>query len=204
MSYTTSFEVIRRAAGRDSNAWSELIAAYEPWIIRNCINSGLKRQDADDIVQEVFRTLVTSIMQFEADSNGSFRGWLLRITRSRIVDHIRKTANRPRATGGTDAFVEISAVPDFIDDSTSLAALAFQLSEFEAVIQQLQDSFSDQTWKAFWLLAVDGWTSTEVGKELGMTAKAARLAKLRVMRRLKQELEPRDTSGVYAQFTTDH
>jgi RNA polymerase sigma-70 factor (ECF subfamily) len=48
--------------------------------------------------------------------------------------------------------------------------------------------FEERTWQAFWRTAVDGRSAADVGAELGMTPGAVRVAKSRVLHRLREEL----------------
>ncbi|HYT94076.1 MAG TPA: hypothetical protein VEL76_35500 [Gemmataceae bacterium] len=52
----------------------------------------------------------------------------------------------------------------------------------------MRGSFEDSTWRAFWLLAVEGKTGKEAARALGMTLAAAYMAKSRVLARLKEEI----------------
>nr|MCU0721307.1 hypothetical protein [Pirellula sp.] len=49
-------------------------------------------------------------------------------------------------------------------------------------------NFSEQSWKAFWMVVVDGRETMDVAKDLGMQPGAVRVAKSRVLKRLRLEL----------------
>ena len=71
---------------------------------------------------------------------------------------------------------------DTADDVSASAALV------RRVLEQVREHFSDQTWSAFWRTAVDAQPAVEVAEELSMSAVAVRVAKSRVLRRLREEL----------------
>jgi DNA-directed RNA polymerase specialized sigma24 family protein len=52
----------------------------------------------------------------------------------------------------------------------------------------IRNEFEERTWQALWRTTVDGRSPAEVAGELNMTAGAVRVAKSRVLRRLRQEL----------------
>jgi RNA polymerase sigma-70 factor (ECF subfamily) len=52
----------------------------------------------------------------------------------------------------------------------------------------IQTDFEERTWQAFWRVVVAGQSPQEVAAELAMTAGAVRVAKCRVLHRLRQEL----------------
>ena len=59
---------------------------------------------------------------------------------------------------------------------------------FGRAVSLIRDEFEPRTWQAFWLTAVEGRTPTEVSAELGMSPGAVRVAKSRVLQRLREEL----------------
>ena len=52
----------------------------------------------------------------------------------------------------------------------------------------VRDQFEERTWRAFWRVAVEDRSPSEVAEELGITANAVRQAKSRVLRRLREEM----------------
>ena len=55
----------------------------------------------------------------------------------------------------------------------------------EAVRAEVEPS----TWQAFWRMTVEGHSSAEVARDLGLSPNAVRQAKYRLLRRLRQELD---------------
>ena len=52
----------------------------------------------------------------------------------------------------------------------------------------IRGEFEERTWGAFWRTAVEGRAAKDVGAELGLSAGAVRVAKSRVLHRLREEL----------------
>jgi RNA polymerase sigma-70 factor (ECF subfamily) len=59
----------------------------------------------------------------------------------------------------------------------------------ERALQLIQSEFQTGTWEAFRACVVLGKSPAEVAAELGITVNAVYLAKCRVLRRLRQDLE---------------
>ena len=59
---------------------------------------------------------------------------------------------------------------------------------FERALELIRGEFEERTWHAFWLTAVEDHPTGEVALELVMTPGAVRVAKSRVLRRLREEL----------------
>lgn len=184
----TSPSLLVRVQGNEAGAWERLVDLYAPLVYHWCRRAELSPEDTADVFQDVFRAVAEHIGRFRRDRAGdSFRGWLRTITRTKIVDQVRRLQGQPRATGGTDAQIRFQAVPDRL--------LEADPSEDDVVHQQLrrtlegiQGEFEERTWQAFWKVQMEGKETGEVGRELGMTGAAVRKAKLRVLRRLRLEL----------------
>src|SRR5207302_8427277 len=55
-------------------------------------------------------------------------------------------------------------------------------------LEQIRGQVHPQTWEAFWKVVVEGKTPEEVGEELGMRPGTVRVAKSRVLSRLRAQL----------------
>lgn len=183
----TSLSLIVRVREGDPSGWKRFVTLYSPMIYAWCRGSGLQPADAEDVAQETFSSVANSIGRFSHNgSPGSLRAWLWTITRNKILDHLRNHERRPAALGGTDfrmilenqaqAFEEVA--PESPADEKTMFLRALELLRLE---------FSDQTWQAFWRLTVERTSAAKIGEELGMTKKAVRQAKYRVIQRLRAE-----------------
>jgi RNA polymerase sigma-70 factor (ECF subfamily) len=185
---STSTSLLERLRGREPAAWERLSQLYGPIVYRWARSSGLQDTDAADVVQEVFRAVAGSLDHFHRDGpTDSFRGWLWGITKNKLRDHFRARAGNPVGAGGTDAQQQLLEVPETPPDSTSHSLKPDAILVHRA-LALIQVEFEERTWKAFWRSAVDGQAAADIAKELGMTPRAVRQAKYRVLRRLRQEL----------------
>lgn len=186
---STSTSLLERLKRREPLAWQRLCQLYSPLVYSWCRRFGVAQEDAADVAQEVFRAVHSHIAEFRRDEPGhSFRGWLWTITRNKIRDHFRSCAGRAQATGGTDAQLKMLELPDdavapFGTSSDVWQAKSSLLSGLEIV----QAEFEDRTWQAFWRTVVDDQPTAQVAEELHMSVNAVRLAKSRVLRRLREE-----------------
>ena len=55
--------------------------------------------------------------------------------------------------------------------------------------QLMRAEFEPKTWEACWRIITEERSAADIGRELGISANAVRVAKCRVLRRLRQELE---------------
>jgi RNA polymerase sigma-70 factor, ECF subfamily len=186
----TSRTLIDRVKADDADAWNRLIGLYAPLVYRWCRRSNLPEQETADVFQEVFQAVATHIKRFRKENEGdTFRGWLRTITDNKVRDHFRQVGREATAEGGTEAQRRLSAVPA---DSSSATADSMdenaERSLFRNALDLIRSEFELRTWQAFWLTAVDGRAAKDVAADLEMSPGAVRVAKSRVLRRLREEL----------------
>src|SRR5438045_9395333 len=76
---------------QDQASWQEFFDIY--WRLIYCVGrkAGLTEVEAQDVVQETLMSVAKHIPTFKYDPGlGSFKAWLLQMTRWRIVDQLRK------------------------------------------------------------------------------------------------------------------
>lgn len=75
----------------DADSWQEFFDTYWRLIYSLARKAGLTDAEAQEVVQEVVIGVARKMPEFQCDpAAGSFKGWLLQVTRRRIVDQFRK------------------------------------------------------------------------------------------------------------------
>jgi len=75
----------------DQSSWKDFFETYWKLIYSVARKAGLSDADAQDVVQETVITVSRRINDFNYDpKKGSFKGWLKRVTNSRLCDLQRK------------------------------------------------------------------------------------------------------------------
>jgi RNA polymerase sigma-70 factor (ECF subfamily) len=189
-STATSRSLLERLKAGDAEAWDRLVVLYAPLVYRWCRRWDLRDQDIADILQDVFQAVATHIATFRKEQAGdTFRGWLRTIAHSKVQDHFRRMGREPGGVGGTDAQIQLANLPaapavegeDSQEETTERLLLSRGL-------ELIRDEFEERTWKAFWWTAVEGRDTKDVALDLGMSPGAVRVAKSRVLHRLRAEL----------------
>ena len=158
---------------------------YGPLVYQWCRRWELRDEDVADIFQEVFQAVAIQIVGFRGDRPGdTFRGWLWSITRHKVCDHFRRRGREPQAAGGTDAHERLLNLPQPPDDD-----MPATVSLVQRALDLIRVEFEERTWQAFWRTAVEGQAPRDVAAEFGVTPDAVRMAKSRVLRRLRRELD---------------
>jgi RNA polymerase sigma-70 factor, ECF subfamily len=189
-STATSRGLLERVKVDDAAAWQRLVDLYAPLVYRWCRRCDLPEQDAADVFQDVFQAVATHIAGFRKEKEGdTFRGWLRTITRNKVRDHFRKSGREPAGEGGNEAQLRFGALPaEASPDADDSGDQQADRGLFGRALSLIRSEFEPRTWQAFWLTTVEGRTPSEVSGELDMTAGAVRVAKSRVLHRLRAEL----------------
>jgi RNA polymerase sigma-70 factor, ECF subfamily len=63
-----------------------------------------------------------------------------------------------------------------------------QQAMLREALSNVRSSFTEQTWNAFWMVVIDGRETNDVAKDLCMRPGTVRVAKSRVLKRLRLEI----------------
>jgi RNA polymerase sigma-70 factor (ECF subfamily) len=168
----------------EPEAWGRFVQLYTPLLYHWARRLGLSRDDAADLVQEVLTLLVQKLPQFAYDKHRRFRAWLWTVTLNQWRTN-RRRHTPTHVQGREDAFSGL-AVPD---NAEAVSAAEYQQYLVGRALKLMQAEFQPSTWQAFWQCVVGDKAGAEVARELGLTENAVYLAKGRVLRRLREELD---------------
>ncbi len=183
MTTTHSSLLVRLRTRDDSAAWSRFVRIYTPLIHHWILRLGVEQNHANDLVQDVFITLLGKVSWIAANRPESFRAWLRTVTVNKCRDHFRRQ-NR-KSEPALLAQMELAG-----EDTTKLLTdLEYRNVVAQSAMRLMQDSFLETTWKACWEHVANGKPAKEVASDLGISENAVYLARGRVLKRLRQELE---------------
>src|SRR2546427_181978 len=85
----------------DHESWRDFFDTYGRLIFGLAVKSGLTHTEAEDVVQETLLVVAKEMPDFKYDpARGSFKGWLLEITRRRIANQVRRRQKHRFPTAG--------------------------------------------------------------------------------------------------------
>jgi RNA polymerase sigma-70 factor (ECF subfamily) len=175
--------------GANHAAWHEFSLLYGPLIYGFARKRGLQDADAADLMQDVMRSVSGAIGRLDYDrQQGTFRGWLLTITRNKIYNFLSARSIRPQASGDTKTNRLLDTLPDTTGDDGEWE-MDYQRRLAAVAMERVKHEFQEKTWRAFWLTAVEGVAVAEVARQISLSAGAIYVAKSRVLARLKEEVE---------------
>ena len=188
-SLSTHPSLLQRARGRDEIAWDRIVALYGPLVLGWCRAWGLRDADAADVFQEVFQAVAAHLAGFHhGRSGGTFRGWLRTIARNKVHDHYRRREREPAGVGGSEARERLDQVAGTPPPDDAAGSDPAETGLLHRALAMIRGEFEPRTWAAFWQTTVDGRAVKDVAADLGMTPGAVRVAKSRVLHRLRTDL----------------
>lgn len=174
----------------DEDSWRDFFETYWRLIYRTAVGAGLSDAEAQDVVQETVISVFRKMPGFEYDpSRGSFRGWLLTLTRWRITDQLRRRKGNRETSLSKDDREE-----RFAEELEDPAVGAFWDAEWEknlleVAIERTKARVKPKHFQLFDLHVRREVPAGTVAKRLGVSISNVYHAKLRVGAVVKSELK---------------
>ena len=177
----------------DQSSWQEFFDTYWQLIYRVAKKAGLTDAEAQDIVQETVIAMANKLPGFIYDPKVcSFKTWMLRLTRWRIIDTLRKRL--PQSAPGADGNGTATSALDRIPDESSLKLDAVWDEEWEksllsAALQRVKPHLKPEHYQIFDLYALRQLPVSEVAEIMGISTARVYLVKHRVAARIRNEIK---------------
>ena len=94
-------ELMRRIKGREEEALAELYDLYNRLLYGLIISIVKKREEAEDVLQEVFITIWEKASTFNEDK-GNVYSWIITLTRNKAIDRIRSKGYKTQQKASQD------------------------------------------------------------------------------------------------------
>ena len=179
----------------DQESWKEFFDTYWKLLYSVALKSGLSDAEAQDVVQDTIVAVAKKMPEFHYDpALGSFKSWLLTITRRRIIDHLRKRQRqpqrherRPDATEGRTGTMD--KIPDPAGDKFGdIWEEEWKDSLYAAAVKRVKQQVEAKQFQMFDCYAVKGWPVEKVAGLLGVSVGAIYTAKSRITALIKEEI----------------
>ena len=186
--------LVRLKNWHDEQSWAEFAKIYERLIFDTALRAGLGNEEAKEVVQETLLTVAKKMAGFNYDPRlGSFKNWLMQITRRRIVDQFRK--RKPETSHSMSGGPRID-VEQLSDSSMSRLETLWneewnnaRLDLARAVVKR---KVGARQYQMFDLYVLSGKSLKEVTRSLRVNPAQVYMAKYRITRMLKKELKELD------------
>ena len=169
----------------DQVSWREFFDTYWRLIYATALKSGLLEVEAQEVVQETVISVCRKIGGFEATPDaGTFKGWLLQLTRWRITDQVRR--RRPfDASGNPGQETPHTSSTARIPDPAGLELEKvwdeeWQANLISAALDRVQRQVSAKHYQMFYLHVIRGVTVEKVAAATGVKPNEIYLVKHRL------------------------
>jgi RNA polymerase sigma factor (sigma-70 family) len=174
----------------DDNSWKRLIDLYTPLLQRWLRQAGVAEADAADLLQETFLAVVREMPSFEHNQQrGAYRCWLRAILVNRLRGHWNARRTALPVAASAEFSRNIERLEDPADDLNQIWDREHDAFLANRILQLIEKDFTASTWHAFRRVVMDGARPAEIAVEMGLSVNAVLLAKSRVLRRARQEID---------------
>ncbi len=180
----------------DKGSWAEFYKTYERLIFSVALKSGLRHEEASDVVQETIFRVAQQQKEGKYDpEKGSFKAWLMNQARWRINDQFRK---RKKDTAMMDfGSPDDSRRTDVLDrcedpdgpDIEKVWNKEWHQSLTDRALAATKQLVAPKQFQIYDCYVIKEWSAFKVKEELGISIAQVYLAKNRVGGILKKELE---------------
>jgi RNA polymerase sigma-70 factor (ECF subfamily) len=178
----------------DQASWLEFFNTYWRLIHGVARKAGLTDAEAQDVVQETLISVAKHMPSFKYDpSIGSFKTWLLNMTRWRIIDQFRKRRpgadKRPASEDSSNRTSTIRGVADpnaFNWDAAWEADWEHNL--LAKAMENIQRRVDPQRYQVFDFYVNKGWAAEKVANRFGVSIDQVYQIKHRVTETIRAEI----------------
>ncbi len=180
--------LIRAAQAGNSEAFEQLVRAYDTNVLRMAFNLLHSEEDARDVYQEAFLRVYRNLSKFRFDC--SFSTWLYRIVSNLCLDQIRRrNVRREEASsvstgdGEVDRFQFLAESRADVDPQRQLMS-----SELNGRVQEVLAELSPRERIVFELRHFQGMRLRAIGETVGVTEEAAKNCLFRATQKMRAAL----------------
>lgn len=184
--------IVRLKDLQDNSSWQEFFDTYWKLIYGVARKTGMTDAEAQDVVQETMLSVAKHMPSFDYDpAIGSFKAWLLKLTRWRIIDQIRKrpppASHRPLSEGTGTGTVErvIDPESDVLDE---LWNSEWEKNLLDAAVATVKRKLDPQKYQIFDFYVNKEWPPQKVAERFQISVDQVYLAKNRISEMIKAEV----------------
>jgi RNA polymerase sigma-70 factor (ECF subfamily) len=179
---------------QDQGSWQEFFNIYWKLIYGVARKAGMTDVEAQDIVQETMVSVVKHVGTFNYDpAIGSFKGWLLKMTRWRILDQLRKRGPaRAHRRASSKTATSTDTIENVVDPASQqldkVWDVEWERTLLDAAVDKVKRRVDPQKYQIFDFYVNKEWKAEKVATTFGVTVDQVYLAKHRITDLIKEEV----------------
>jgi len=179
----------------DQASWQDFFDTYWRLIYGVAIQAGLTEAEAQDVVQETVLAVAKKIGGYRNDPRfGSFKNWLLLITRRRIADQFRKRPRGVKPHAWRPDETVRTPTTDRVPDPQTLDWEAtwderWRKNLVEVAMENVKKEASPREYLFFHQQVVKEWPAAKVAQQYGVSRASVYVAKYRISKLIQREVK---------------
>jgi RNA polymerase sigma-70 factor (ECF subfamily) len=182
----------RLSQWNDQESWQVFFDTYWKLIYRTAKQAGLSEHEAEEAVQETIISVARQMPDFKYRPSrwgGSFKQWLLRLTKWRIGDQFRKRRkDRLRVSYGAEEFNEdpMEQIPDpMADKLNQLWDREWEHNLLAAALERAKQRVHPRDYQVYYLSTIKQWSGLRVSRNMKVSLAQVYTIKHRVSKEVK-------------------
>ena len=182
----TESDVVRRAKEGDKQAFAELVSTYNERIYNLALRILRNREDAEDILQETFLTVLQKLNTFDGRSN--FFTWIYRIATNAALMKLRKKKLVYADVPDNPDLSSRNEERSFVDWSQD-PLITIQNKEIKEIIDSAISQLSDLYRSVFILRDIEQLSIRETSKILNISEENVKIRLRRARLFLREKIQ---------------
>jgi RNA polymerase sigma factor (sigma-70 family) len=191
----------------DQGSWQEFFDIYWKLIYCAAVKGGLPDNEAEDVVQETIIGIARNMENFRYEPEVcSFKGWLMHVTRCRIIDHLRKASGKYSFVplpNDTKTEVDGPIEPDALvlgspseQEFEDLWDAEWKKNLVDAAMERVKRRISPEHYQIFYLHSIKGMLARDIAELFGASLAKVYVIRHRVARMIKREVRALEHKGL--------
>jgi RNA polymerase sigma-70 factor (ECF subfamily) len=181
--------LVQAVVGGDAEAFAKLVARYQKLVASVAWRYGVRREEIEDVVSEVFFKIYRNLGRYRPDH--PFSTWLYRLAANHVVDHGRR---KKREAGRSE-------MPDQVVDTAPGPGENAEGRERAGLVRRALQEVAPRYREVLFLVYIEGMLVAEVARTLGLpqgTVKSRLKRGRDALRRILLRRSPEQFGGINA------
>jgi RNA polymerase sigma-70 factor (ECF subfamily) len=193
-------DLVRRAQAGEEAAFEELIRHHQQRVFGLVHGILRRRDDVEDVVQQVFLKVFISLKRF--DQRSAFSTWLYKISVNECWDYLRKRKVRPLTYEADLSEDQVSRL-DGVASAENPPEDPGQLAEARDLLKRMLDKLPEEDRQLLMLKEVEGFSVQELAEMLNLNVNTVKVRLFRSRARLTDVYKRRLESNTSQPNTRD-
>lgn len=181
VAHTDDRELVMQAQKGVNAAFEQLVLRHQQRVIAVVGGILRRREDVEDVAQQVFLKAYVSIRRF--DMRSAFSTWLYKIAVNECWDYLRKKKVRPLSYEADLSEEQVRHIEQFVS-SGSDAENPSERAELREIVERLLGDLSEEDRTMLIMKESQGFAVEEIGSMLGLNVNTVKVRLFRARRRL--------------------